>query len=147
LSIRKFLSWYLGALLFVGVTGASAYRALEQQRLPQVATNADVKPQAAVAMADTPPAPSVEPPAVIATPALPQLRPHVAASARKPPQTRSSARTAEASRSTTHRASARPPVPAPYYAYRTYDPYRSGYAYYAYYPRYGYYPYAYYSAY
>jgi hypothetical protein len=143
LSIRKVLAWYLGALLFVGVTGASAYRAIEQQRLQQAATAADVKPAATVAIAETPPAPE----AAEAPPALPQLRPHVAASARKPSAARSSVRTAEASKSTTHRASARPPVPTPYYAYRVYDPSRSGYAYYAYYPRYGYYPYAYYSAY
>ncbi len=147
MSIRKFLAWYLGALSFVAVTGASAYHALEHQRLEQAATDADVKPAAAVAVAELPPAPSLQPAAAEPSPALPQLRPHVAASARKPSTARSSVRTAEASKSTTHRASARPPVPAPYYAYRAYDPYRSGSAYYAYYPRYGYYPYAYYSAY
>ncbi len=101
MTIRGFLMWYVGVVLFLGLYGASAYRALERPRAQQVAQArmeppavapstasqavADPQPPRAVATADTPlilpppTKPAARPSAVASAHRLPPLRQHVAA--------------------------------------------------------------------
>ncbi len=96
MSVRGFLMWYIGAVVFVGTAGASGYQALMRLHAQNAAeTRAATPSEAPIAMAETPPppaasapSPAVEsPPPAASTPAEaspspnrpPPLREHVAA--------------------------------------------------------------------
>jgi hypothetical protein len=138
MTMRGFLMTYLGAVIFVSVTGVSAYHALVDPHATTTVTR--VEPEAG-------PQSAVEPfPAA----SLPKLRPHITA-ATKP--IRSDRKRAVAARAPAHRPNAvasahrqapspagpwayppPPPPPGPeYYAYPARYPYPD---YYPYYPRY-----------
>jgi hypothetical protein len=142
MTTRRFLMLYLGAVVVVGATGASAYQALLRLHATTPATPAA---SAVVAQADTPSAPAIATPASEPAQAasLPKLRPPLAAASKPLPPHRKRVVVAHAP---AHRPSppdspwAYPPPPPPpgsgYYAYPARYPYPD---YYPYYPRYGYY--------
>lgn len=86
MTVRHFLMWYVGSLVFVATTGASGYRALEQlhghsatvQEATAPAPTAEAKPLLAAAEPVAPPAAPVAP-TTTPLPELPPLRQHVAA--------------------------------------------------------------------
>jgi hypothetical protein len=147
--------WYLGAVIVVGATGASAYQALLRLH---AATSATSAAPAAVAQADALP-PAVEittpAPAPAQTASLPKLRPPLATASKALPVHRKRVVVAH---TPPHRPTAvasapreippdspwaypppPPPPPPPgygHYAYPARYPYPG---YYPYYPRYGYY--------
>jgi hypothetical protein len=165
MTLRGFLTWYLGAIVFVGTAGASGYQVLSRQQAEQAAAKAPDAAAVPMAVAAAPPAETAPPAA--AGGAAPST-PYNIADATKPPQPpQSQAEKAPAVHApkwvkpverrpmTAARRPVAPPprvavaapapsgwvyaqVPAPtYYAYPGYPAYRPGYVYY--YPRYQYY--------
>ncbi len=143
MTVRRFVMWYLGTVLFVTATGASSYQALQRLR---AANNAAPTPAMSVAQADTPPQAPAQP---ILAPSLPKLRPPLPMASKPgaPERKRVVAAHTPPRHSTTTASVHRPPrvdgpwgyPPPPAYGYYGY-PARYPYpAYDPYYPRYGYY--------
>jgi hypothetical protein len=120
MTVRGFLTWYLGAVLFIGTAGAGGYRILEHHRAQLAAHQAaeaaatamatpntvqpEPPPPPASSDATSPTTPAAHQPAVASRP-FPPLRPHLAASHHVPgPEWRAGRRTrlAEAERPAHH---------------------------------------------
>ncbi len=144
MTMRGFLACYLGAVAFVGATGASTYHELQRrQDAVKLATATLTAPVISVpVVAAIPPVPGADAPTLptpaaepkIATSQLPKLRPHVVAQAKPLPRLRPHA-------TPVHEPSWPPPPPPDIrYAYPAYPAYSAYGGYYPnYYPRYGYY--------
>jgi hypothetical protein len=125
MTVRGFLLWYLGAVTFVGVAGASGYQAMERQHAENsahgvavaaalvsspAAIGADAQPQAAAPSANPSPLPAPAPRSAKIT-ALPPLHPPVAAAAPPAPVTHQPSHRAVAEHHTIHRPVAVAAVP------------------------------------
>ncbi len=121
MTVRGFLLWYLGAVTFVGVAGASGYQIMARQHAesaargvavagaqvsPPAAMGADAQPQAAAPSVNPAPLPTPLPapvPTNMGIAALPLLRPPVTAASPPAPVTHQPAHRAVALHHPIHR--------------------------------------------